>query len=285
MNDYYEQKMSEERNAYDVAGANWKAAEDRAEQSRSDYDLWSGEAKSFGSFSEAKEDAYGVAGAKDAYEQTKHAIYSTQALINRLPGTVAGRAQTTGRAMTQSQFEGSMAKHSASLSQQLSDQTNVMNNAKQGWLTQSDFSYRDAQLDWQSQKTEGARLEDLWRKDLQGAWQQNSYYRQAQAQLQNTEAAYQAHRQQMAYLEQKREMMNAMAETQRQLLASQKRLDSIGASSVQSYAKYIQNTYGQGTTNINQWNVEPLNRWLSSAKASEQQAIKEALQQFSIAGL
>ena len=229
------------------------AAEIQKQESQDAYDTFKGEMRHYSDLSKEAENKFGVATAKNDYEESKRAIETTEQMLNALPSTINASSE---RVMTQSRFELSYNAQAAKYQARLNDQNTITDVNKKVWdearknadalaaagLAQQEFMANSLATDWNTTLNEFTKATRRWQDAREEKLKTEEEYRNwqySQAQEQYKRWSYE-----LAALR-KAEYQNSILAAQNAITATYQSLNEYAKSSAHAIAQKNINAMNQ----------------------------------------
>ena len=228
-------RMNEAQAQIDGRYNEMKAAEIQKQESQDAYDTFKGEMRHYSDLSKEAENKFGVATAKNDYEESKRAIETTEQMLNALPSTINASSE---RVMTQSRFELSYNAQAAKYQARLNDQNTITDVNKKVWdearknadalaaagLAQQEFMANSLATDWNTTLNEFTKATRRWQDAREEKLKTEEEYRNwqySQAQEQYKRWSYE-----LAALR-KAQYQNSVLAAQNAITATYQRLNAL----------------------------------------------------------
>lgn len=156
-------RMNEAQAQIDGRYQEMNAAEIQKQESQDAYNTFKGEMRHYSELSKEAENKFGVATAKNDYEESKRAIESIEQTLDALPSTINA---TSERVMTQNRFELSYNAQATKWQARMNTQQNITDVNKKVWENARREADALAATGLAEQEAKAQYLATMWNTDV-----------------------------------------------------------------------------------------------------------------------
>ena len=156
-------RMNEAQERIDGRQQEMDAAEIQKQESQDAYNTFKGEMRHYSELSKEAENKFGVATAKNDYEESKRAIESIEQTLDALPSTINASSE---RVMTQNRFELSYNAQAAKWQTRMNTQQNITDVNKKVWENARREADALAATGLAEQEAKAQYLATMWNADV-----------------------------------------------------------------------------------------------------------------------
>lgn len=156
-------RMNEAQAQIDGRYREMNAAEIQKQESQDAYNTFKGEMRHYSQLSKEAENKFGVATAKNDYEESKRAIESIEQTLDALPSTINA---TSERVMTQNRFELSYNAQATKWQARMNTQQNITDVNKKVWENARREADALAATGLAEQEAKAQYLATMWNTDV-----------------------------------------------------------------------------------------------------------------------
>lgn len=186
-NQSFVDRMNEAQAQIDGRYQEMNAAEIQKQESQDAYNTFKGEMRHYSELSKEAENKFGVATAKNDYEESKRAIESIEQTLDALPSTINA---TSERVMTQNRFELSYNAQATKWQARMNTQRSVTDVNKKVWENARRSADALAATGLAQQEAQAQYLASMWSADVNEFAKSKQRWQDARTEKLNIEQSY-----------------------------------------------------------------------------------------------